>query len=572
MIEIRKLVTKYFQKAVAIIVGITLFLFPLFFISNNFTDQYIIPKWYAFIMITLVISLSIITVKTVRFIVDKLTFGFILLFLYIIFHALYSGNSSMVILILISWLLLYCFFKQQYLISKNIISIIIMVGIISQAVYGMVQYFCIMPSNSKIAISGSYDNPAGFAMCLSIGFPFLFEGVMSKKKFVKILSIIGGCIVALAIFLSESRTGIISIAIVSCIYACRRYKLIITKQKKLIISLVLFIGIVIGIVLFALKKDSTYGRINIWNITTKMILNNPIYGAGIDSFNSLYMPEQAKYFEQNPNSKCSQLADNVNHPLNEFLCITFEFGIIALLLMLSVLFFAIKYNIKQQKVLSIYMLIVCVMFSYPFKYPFIWVISCFVLAQLSMNVPIIRVITFQLNWLSKIIFLLILSIFICIGIKELNKELTWTKISIEMDNKSYRNLYNKWPNNSLFTYNYAALLHYDGQYAESLEVILECEKRYNDYDVQMIIAENYRRLKNWELSEKHFILASNMCPNRFMPYYNLMCMYRENGSSKKAICMAKKIISKPVKIHSTMISFIIKEAHDCVRHFSNPQL
>jgi hypothetical protein len=44
--------------------------------------------------------------------------------------------------------------------------------------------------------------------------------------------------------------------------------------------------------------------------------------------------------------------------------------------------------------------------------------------------------------------------------------------------------------NPLFLYNYAAELNYIGRYEESLMITEECRLGWNDYDVQMLLADN----------------------------------------------------------------------------------
>lgn len=55
---------------------------------------------------------------------------------------------------------------------------------------------------------------------------------------------------------------------------------------------------------------------------------------------------QARYFEQNPESKLGLLADNVKHPFNEFLRVTVEFDLIGTFLLL---FFIIQLPKKQNR-------------------------------------------------------------------------------------------------------------------------------------------------------------------------------------------------------------------------------
>ncbi|MCD8187010.1 MAG: O-antigen ligase family protein, partial [Rikenellaceae bacterium] len=57
-----------------------------------------------------------------------------------------------------------------------------------------------------------------------------------------------------------------------------------------------------------------------------------MFGNGTGTFKSDYMPEQAAWFREHPESPYAILADNSNHPFNEFLLIWIESGLIGLLL------------------------------------------------------------------------------------------------------------------------------------------------------------------------------------------------------------------------------------------------
>ncbi len=46
------------------------------------------------------------------------------------------------------------------------------------------------------------------------------------------------------------------------------------------------------------------------------------------------MPYQTNYFASNENNKFELLADNVKHPLNEFILVLVEFGFIGLTILL----------------------------------------------------------------------------------------------------------------------------------------------------------------------------------------------------------------------------------------------
>ena len=110
-----------------------------------------------------------------------------------------------------------------------------------------------------------------------------------------------------------------------------------------------------------------------------------------------------------------------------------------------------------------------------------------------------------------------------------------------------------------FLYNYGAELNYTKKYEKSIEILNECASKFNDYDLQLLLADNYTGIKNYQKSEETIKLASDMIPNRFYPLYQLVKLYQTTGQHDKAIKIANEILVKPIKIPSTTIGAIIYE-------------
>jgi hypothetical protein len=299
-----------------------------------------------------------------------------------------------------------------------------------------------------------------------------------------------------------------------------------------------------------------------------MIKDNPILGSGGDSFEAKYMLHQADYFEGYPNSKYAKLADNAVHPFNEYLLLAVEYGFIGILLLIYCIVIIIKskINILSSYFLCLLSIAVFSCFSYPFKYPFVWLLLAFCLAQLSkMGKPIF---SFSINkTVVKIGFVGIFIISMSILYKDIQFEYRWKQLArLSTLGKTtsvinnYANLYSHWNGNPLFLYNYGAELNHIKEYSTCIEVLHECEKYFNDYDVQMLLADNYYNQDMLDESRSRYQLASNMCPNRFLPLYWLMKIADKKEESKNAIEIAENIINKEVKIPSATITKIKMDA------------
>lgn len=81
----------------------------------------------------------------------------------------------------------------------------------AQALYGILQYAGLLPQTSAFRVSGSYDNPAGFAAVLCSGLPFVMTGLMHKARQTRCLHIAGTGIMIVAIILSRSRSGLMAL-------------------------------------------------------------------------------------------------------------------------------------------------------------------------------------------------------------------------------------------------------------------------------------------------------------------------------------------------------------------------
>lgn len=114
--------------------------------------------------------------------------------------------------------------------------------------------------------------------------------------------------------------------------------------------------------------------------------------------------------------------------------------------------------------------------------------------------------------------------------------------------------------NPLFLYNYAAELNYVGRYEESLTVVEECKKAWNDYDVQILLADNLENTGRTDEAIDVYGHAADMIPCRFEPLNSMMALYLSSGDTLSAVRIAEKIISKPVKVESLRIWDIKSDA------------
>lgn len=496
----------------------------IFVYSHSFTDPYIVPKWLTVMWLVLILGV-------------------------------------------------YCFIRIAYRKSVNIDLLALgismsMLGCI-QAIYGLWQYFSWSFSHSIVNVTGTFDNPAGFAACLCAGLPFVVFLIIHRNKYIRYAGWLAGGVMVLAVFLSHSRSGMVSVIAVCVMYLCGRF--VHGRLWRYLLSVSMIGLLIIGS--YWLKKDSADGRLLIWRCGLEMVKDAPWTGHGIGSFEAKYMDYQADYFkEYGSQNRYAMLADNVKQPFNEYLGVLINFGIVGLALLLGIMWalvYCYRQNPTQEKKIALYALLsigVFSFFSYPFTYPFTWMVTF--LAVFMLTVDYLKQIKIG-TWGRNIMYTATMMCFFW-GLFKLGErtqsERSWQEASVLALCRSYDealpyyvSLKHQFKDNPYFLYNYAAVLTEIKEYEKALEVALECRKYWADYDLELMIGENYQEQKDFISAEKYYKNASMMCPSRFTPLYQLFKLYKQFGENIRAYETAEMIINKPVKINSMTIRMMKRE-------------
>ena len=131
----------------------------------------------------------------------------------------------------------------------------------------------------------------------------------------------------------------------------------------------------------------------------------------------------------------------------------------------------------------------------------------------------------------------------------------------------YEEMYKGYYDDYLFIYNYGALLHLRGEYEKSLEVFKDGSRYLSDYNMMLLIADNYQKLKQYDFAVAYYRRAAEMIPSRYLPLYYLMQLYLEKGDMTKAHGIANQILNKENKIKkSKLTQQIINEAKKCLNY------
>ena len=447
-----------------------------------------------------------------------------------------------------------------------------------EVLYATIQLFGFLPNNYQYAyFSGSLNNPAIFGMLLSFCMPisvYFYMRTAGKEKYIwQSLNII----FAIFIIFSNSRTAFIAACcgtfLVLFMINQESFAKILKKKKTAVI--VVICTLITFVALYFYKQDSADGRILIWNVCIEMIKEKPLFGWGLDGHSAQYMNYQAEYLNSHPESSLILLADETKNPFNEFIHIAFVCGIPCAILFAGIIIWAMWYTCyTPMKFRPIIFSVIGVfpiwcMFSYPLDIPFVWLIILFI---------VLSIVPFKIGIIKFcypiVIFVCLFTIYLLVknGTRDIRRVyLQEYAVNGSKDEKTifdeYETMYHDFAKDGLFLYNYAAMLHLHGYYEKSIKMFKECSSYINDYNMMLLMGDNYQQMNLPDSAISYYERASNMIPNRFLPLYYQMVVYQEQGEYDKAKEIAEKITRKEIKIKkSRTIKEIIKQANECLKN------
>ena len=446
------------------------------------------------------------------------------------------------------------------------------------ALHGLLQYVGVLAPMGIFRVIGSFDNPAGYAMSLSMMFPFVLLGMTAKDRYLCLFSQITFVVVLVALFLTESRTGMMSILIV-LVAGGHRFvsKCLVVKWTLLIVWVLLFFGFML------LKVDSALGRFLIWSVTLKMIFDHWITGYGSGGFASGYMNYQAEFLSKHPDEKWLMLADNIQHPFNEFLYVWVNHGVLPVIAMIALilyLFMCYKKEKTQEKSAAFYSIVVVFvfsMFSYPFKYPLTYFVLLYSCTFLVHDEEWVRISVRLPNYFKRILSVVFITL--CIWYTydiccRVQYEFRWactvsSNAYGEEQMRCYDDLKLTMSDNRYFMYNYAYALYHIGDYESASDILTECSLLWADYDVQILNGLVAMKQRRYAYAKSCFDRALQMCPNRFRPLFLKLKIAEELGDTESVLECANEIRNKKIKVYSTEVVKITNYVNKLLYDYDN---
>ena len=456
------------------------------------------------------------------------------------------------------------------------LELVFCLGIV-QSLIGVFQSLGLVNSNSEMfRVTGSYDNPAGIGIFLALIIPlglFLVERTIGTRKR---LIIIGLFLILFVIILTGSRASLLASFSSFLIWI---FELHPSKSgqiaSKPIIRYTFFLVVLLTLITtYFIKRESADGRILIWIVSLTMIKENPLFGLGSSSFSSMYMNYQAEYFRSHPDSRFVLVADQANHPFNEFIKVAVEYGLWGVWGLTAIIIVTL-YSLRARRdsetatlgKSAFVSIILLSTVSYPLKY-ISTVLICLFYLLFIFNIKEIHFKTIVFAKLFKLCGFIIAMFLVFFTVKNVLLEVSWQKVakSVHFHDddvlETYQQLYTEGLyRNPYFLYNYGAVLSQNGKYDESNEILIEYNLKRVDYNSLMLEGANFANKKQYREASSIFIRASNMIPSRFMPLYNLYRIKVAEEELDSAFVIATQLAQKPVKVPSFLVSRIKAECN-----------
>lgn len=453
------------------------------------------------------------------------------------------------------------------------------------ALYGYLQYTNTLPvSNNEYSITGPFYNsaPYGALICFFIS-TIAATIITSPHKIYIHASIFVIVFSTPALIFSSSRAAWLSCSIVIFFIAIAKFKHKIKRSsifsKTICILTLLIFFMMFTLLLYNMRPNSVKGRLLIWKVSSKMILEAPLTGFGYNGFEANYMNYQGEYLKHKKKNEDERyLAGNVVSAYNEPIRIIIEYGVIGLILYLLfvhfILFRTKEYNIVSKVAkMVILSYILFGLFSYPNRIFSLQIIEVLALACLlnEQKNSIYRLRIRIPQWINtKVIFLLLsLSLLpntILFHYSYRQFQLLFEKPATNMPAKLEK-LNHIMSGDYLFLQNYCVL----GKDIIETDILLEKLNKA----IQLSPSNTLYRMKGdclfWTTqyikAEQAYWTACHMVPSNQQAKARLVTLYLKLNKISEAKSLAISILKKKVKSHGVDTYILRKEMEDIISKY-----
>lgn len=342
-----------------------------------------------------------------------------------------------------------------------------------------------------------------------------------------------------------SRAAFLGVAVVTLFVFMDKYR----KYRYLVWGAIALAGIVF----YFIKQGSADGRLIIWKAALTTWKDMPWFGVGIGGFYNAFAEGMARLSTSYMDFSSTDVPDGA---YNILLKIIIEQGVVGGVIAIIFVVVALKGLLRNSQPLfyGILALLVFAMFSYPFDMLPYKVISVLIIAW-SESFGNSRL--FEIGRVKNIL----LSVFFGF--------VSWQAVKLVDDNykiekECYMTLHfsgydsinkgHEWLNaendNPELLFVFGKKMREKGRYNDSNAILRQGTRCSADLMFYVLMGNNYKDMKCYDLAEQAYKKAFSMMPNRLYPLYQLMLLYQDSGNTKKAKAMAKRVIEMKPKIES----------------------
>jgi tetratricopeptide (TPR) repeat protein len=481
-------------------------------------------------------------------------------------------------------------------------TIVITLTAATETVLGLLQlYGGFRVYHAAFKVTGTFFNPAPFAGFLLASLPWaMFLAADNKTGLLnKALYWCGFLAVILIIVIipsTQSRAAYLGLTASVLVWVVFRYKPLLyvkhilnTKLKQRLVFTLIPLFLMLMITgLYHFKKDSANGRLLIWKVALQTIREKPLTGYGFNTVQATFAPAQAVYFATGNGSENEKmLAGSVRWAFNEPLQAASETGLPGMFLLILVTGYALFYKIPRPVSRAQYLYIGAARasvagiaafgcFSYPFYSLPITSLFFYALAVLAAfkSEPIeYRNRFFTGAFKTPVIAgAVMLFAFYLMQTPRLKQAYwLWDKANslyqvnaIKEANTSFAEALPVLQHNGLFLQQYGKSLAIGKRYEEAVTLLNLAKNYYMDEYSFIALGDAYKALGETQKAEKQYQLAASMVPHKFYPLYLLAKLYNDTGQHKKAVALARQILTKEIKVPSKAIEEMREEMREII--------
>lgn len=426
---------------------------------------------------------------------------------------------------------------------------------------------------APFSINGWLHNSGFYGNYLACIIPSVFSFILGRKEgspfLIRILVgilLFVSCFLLIATFARAAILGTLTALIFVIFFYYEQY----FKIKNLAFA-VGFLSIVLVTMAYGLKRDSTSGRLTIYQVSLKIFKDNWLTGVGPGNFSSVYNNYQSDYFRNNPTSiKTQLLADNTFEAFNLPIQVLVEFGLIGFFLITGFLFHLFKrYSILKRRnswgwveIGSFSCLLASVVSSF-FSNPYhvtpillILTIHLAIICQLVVvkkNKPNFSNLTAGIIYSCTAVYIIIYGATLFFAQRdwgiasELSKYGKYT-----LAKKYYESAYRYLKYDGRYLFNYGSEAYLAGEVELSIRMLNRASYYISSNNIFSYLGDAYTDCEKFGHAEINYLRAIYMVPSHLLPKYKLIHLYKKWGKYKEANIWRRRALSFPIKIKTEL--------------------